>query len=82
MTASSTILHAVGDFTVDIMLAAILISGGVIGAQFGVRMASRLRGEQLRFLLAVLVLAVGLRLLYGLLVSPGDAFSVANLDQP
>lgn len=82
VTASSTILHAVGDFTVDIMLAAILISGGVIGAQFGVRMASRLRGEQLRFLLAVLVLAVGLRLLYGLLVSPGDAFSVANLDQP
>lgn len=82
VTASSTILHAVSDFTVDIMLAAILISGGVIGAQFGVRMASRLRGEQLRFLLAVLVLAVGARLLYGLLISPSDPFSVAIVDTP
>jgi uncharacterized membrane protein YfcA len=54
-----------------------LISGGVVGAQFGVRMAARLRGEQLRFLLALLVLAVGARLLYGLLVSPGDPFSIS-----
>lgn len=77
VTASSTILHAVSDFTVDIMLAGILISGGVIGAQYGVRMAARLRGEQLRFLLALLVLAVAARLLYGLLVSPSDPFSVS-----
>jgi len=81
VTASSTILHSVSDFTVDIVLAAILISGGVIGAQFGVRMAARLRGEQLRFLLALLVLAVGARLLYGLLVSPGDPFSI-SADMP
>jgi uncharacterized protein (TIGR02186 family) len=77
VTASSTILHSVSDYTVDIVLAGILISGGVIGAQFGVRMAARLRGEQLRFLLALLVLAVGARLLYGLLVSPGDPFSIS-----
>lgn len=77
VTAASTILHAVSDFTVDIVLAAILISGGVIGAQLGLRTASRMRGEQLRFWLALLVLAVGARLLYGLLVSPGDPFSVA-----
>lgn len=76
VTASSTILHAVSDFTVDMMLAVILIAGGVIGAQYGVRMAARLRGEQLRFLLALLVLAVAARLLYGLLVTPADPFSV------
>ncbi|HTO40884.1 MAG TPA: sulfite exporter TauE/SafE family protein [Rhizomicrobium sp.] len=76
VTASSTILHAVSDFTVDMMLAVILIAGGVIGAQYGVRMAARLRGEQLRFLLALLVLAVAVRLLYGLLVTPTDPFSV------
>jgi len=78
VTAASTILHSVSDFTVDIVLAGILISGGVIGAQFGLRAASRMRGEQLRFWLAVLVLAVGARLLYGLLVSPGDPFSVVD----
>jgi len=78
VTAASTILHSVSDFTVDIMLAGILIGGGVIGAQFGLRIGARMRGEQLRFWLAVLVLAVGARLLYGLLVSPGDPFSVAD----
>ncbi|HVZ69767.1 MAG TPA: sulfite exporter TauE/SafE family protein [Rhizomicrobium sp.] len=77
VTAASTILHAVSDFAVDIILAAILISGGVIGAQFGLRAAARMRGEQLRFWLALLVLAVAARLLYGLLVSPSDPFSVA-----
>jgi uncharacterized membrane protein YfcA len=76
VTASSTVLHAASDFTVDIVLAGILICGGVIGAQLGLRAAARMRGEQLRFWLAVLVLAVGARLLYGLLVSPGDPFSV------
>lgn len=79
VTAASTILHSVSDFAVDIVLAAILIAGGVIGAQFGLRVAARMRGEQLRFWLAVLVLAVAARLLYGLLVSPGDPFSVANV---
>jgi uncharacterized membrane protein YfcA len=79
VTAASTILHAVSDFTVDIVLGGILICGGVIGAQLGLRAAARMRGEQLRFWLAVLVLAVGARLLYGLLVSPGDPFSVVDV---
>ncbi|HUB85879.1 MAG TPA: sulfite exporter TauE/SafE family protein, partial [Rhizomicrobium sp.] len=45
VTASSTILHAIDDYSVDIVLAALLIIGGVIGVQFGVRMGDRLRGE-------------------------------------
>jgi uncharacterized membrane protein YfcA len=77
VTATTTILHAVDNYTVDIVLAAILILGGAMGAQFGVRMASRLRGEQLRLMLAVLVLAVGLRLLWGLVATPDDLYSLA-----
>jgi len=79
VTAVTTVLQAATNNNVDILLAALLISGGVIGAQFGVRMAARLRGEQLRFLLAVLVLAVGARLLYGLVATPIDLYSVTVL---
>jgi hypothetical protein len=76
VTAATTVLQATSNYTVDIMLAGILILGGVVGAQFGVRAGSRLRGEQLRLLLAILVLAVGARLLIGLVVTPADIFSV------
>ncbi|MGN6515144.1 MAG: sulfite exporter TauE/SafE family protein [Rhizomicrobium sp.] len=76
VTAASTVLHAINDYSVDIMLALLLILGGVIGVQLGVRMADRLRGEHLRLLLAVLVLAVALRLLFGLVATPADIFSV------
>ena len=72
----TTILQAVSNYTVDIMLALFLILGGVVGAQYGVRLASRIKGEMLRLLLAVLVLAVGARLLYGLLVNPHDVFTL------
>ena len=61
-------LQATSNYAVDIVLAAILIAGGVVGAQFGVRAGGKLRGEQIRFLLALLVLAVALRLLWGLVV--------------
>jgi uncharacterized membrane protein YfcA len=50
---------------------------GVIGAQYGVRVGQKLRGEQLRALLGLLVLAVGLRLAIGLVVTPDDIYSVA-----
>jgi uncharacterized membrane protein YfcA len=76
VTAMTTILHAVSDFSVDILLALFLILGGVIGAQYGVRMAAKIRGETLRLLLALLVLGVGLRLLYGLVVIPRDLYTV------
>jgi uncharacterized membrane protein YfcA len=76
VTAATTVLQATSNYNVDILLAGILILGGVVGAQFGVRIGARMRGEQLRLLLAVLVLAVGVRLLIGLVVTPADIFSV------
>jgi hypothetical protein len=78
VTATTTILQATSNYTVDAMLAIFLIVGGVIGAQYGVRVAARLRGEQLRLLLALLVLAVAGRLLFGLVATPDDPFSIAT----
>ncbi|MGH6828628.1 MAG: sulfite exporter TauE/SafE family protein [Rhizomicrobium sp.] len=75
----TTLLQATSNFAVDIVLGAILVVGGVIGAQFGVRAGARLRGEQIRLLLALLVLAVGARLLWGLIVPPKDIYSLGGL---
>lgn len=77
VAAATTLFQAVNNYSVDIVLAAILVVGGAIGAQFGVRMTSRLRGEHLRLLLACLVLAVALRLLVGLILKPEDIFSLS-----
>ncbi len=66
VTAVTTVLQAVNNHAVDAVLALLLVLGGVVGAQFGVRAAARLRGEHLRLLLALLVIAVAVRLLYGL----------------
>ena len=77
VAALTTVLQATSNYAVDIMLAAILILGGVVGAQFGARAGDKLRGEQLRLLLALLVLAVCLRLLWGLIVKPSDIYSVS-----
>jgi hypothetical protein len=76
VTAITTILHAVNARTVDIVLALLLLVGGVVGAQIGARMGGRLRGEQLRALLAFLVLAVSIRVAYELLVTPPDPYVV------
>jgi uncharacterized membrane protein YfcA len=77
VTAATTFLQATQNYSVDAMLAIFLIFGGVIGAQYGVRVAARLRGEQLRLLLALLVLAVGARLLVSLVARPDDLYSLA-----
>ena len=74
----TTLLQATSNYAVDIVLAAILVVGGVVGAQFGVRAGAKLRGEQIRFLLALLVLAVALRLLWGLVVTPADCYSIGG----
>ncbi len=76
VTAAATILHSADNYSVDLVLAGLLIVGGVIGAQFGVRLGGKLRGEQMRFLLALLTLAVAARLLYSLVVTPHDVFSL------
>ncbi|WP_424982117.1 sulfite exporter TauE/SafE family protein [Maritalea sp. S77] len=75
--AATTILHAVNSQTVDIVLAFTLMTGSVIGAQFGVSAGQYLRGDQLRALLAIIVLAVALRFALSLLLTPSDPFSVA-----
>jgi len=74
----TTLLQATSNYAVDIVLAAILVVGGVVGAQFGVRAGAKLRGEQIRFLLAVLVLAVALKLLWDLVVTPADFYSIGG----
>jgi uncharacterized membrane protein YfcA len=77
VTAATTILHATQNQTVDVTLALLLMAGGVIGAQFGAIAGQRLRGEQLRFLLAGIVLLVALRLAWSLVANPGELFSLA-----
>jgi uncharacterized protein len=74
--ASATILHAVTNHLVDAVLALILMVGGVIGAQFGARAGQNIRGERLRLLLGLLVLAVGLRFAIGLFLRPDDVYSI------
>ena len=63
--------------TVDAVLALVLLTGGVVGAQIGSRFAGRLPGEPLRGLLALLVLAVALRIIFGLVVPPDDVFTLS-----
>ena len=77
VTAAATVLHAVDNFAVDIVLALFLILGGVFGVQYGVRVGAKLRGEQLRFFLALLVLAVAARLFVDMVATPADRYSVA-----
>ncbi|MBO3758885.1 sulfite exporter TauE/SafE family protein [Ciceribacter sp. L1K23] len=77
VTAYTTVVQAMTNYSVDVVLAFILMIAGVIGAQYGVRVGQRLRGEQLRALLGLLVLAVGLRLAIELVITPEDLFSVA-----
>lgn len=75
--AITTLMHAISSNTVDIMLAVLLIVGKVVGAQIGTRLGARLRAEQLRVLLALLVLAVCGKLALDLVLPPADLFSIA-----
>ncbi len=73
---SATVLHAATNHLVDAVLALILMVGGVIGAQFGAHAGQRIRGEWLRLLLGLLVLAVGLRFAFELVLRPDDLYSI------
>jgi uncharacterized membrane protein YfcA len=74
--AVTTLLQAMQNKAVDVVLALLLIVGGVIGAQFGAAAGARLKGEQLRFLLAGLVLLVCLRIGWDLMIKPTEIFSI------
>ena len=72
----ATMLHAVTNHLVDAVLALILMVGGVTGAQFGARAGQKIRGEHLRLLLGLLVLAVGIRFAFELGIKPAELFTV------
>lgn len=78
VTGLVTVLHSVQNQAVDVLLALLLLTGGVIGAQFGARAGEKLRGEHLRLLLGLLVLLVGARLGYDLIATPTDMFSLSG----
>ncbi len=77
--AIATVMHSVASQTVDVVLAFVLMIGGVIGAQLGASLGQALRGEQMRALLGTLVLLVGLRFAYGLVDPQGELFRVMVL---
>lgn len=79
VTATTTVMHATSNQSVDIVLASLLILSGVIGAQFGTVAGSKLKGEQLRFLLAALVLLVCMRIGWDLISTPDELFSLDHL---
>ena len=76
VTGFTTIMHAINSQTVDMMLAFLLIMGGVVGAQIGARLSTRLKAEQLRIMLAILVLTVSFKIALDLLLQPAELFSV------
>ena len=73
-TSLTSVLQAGRNQTVDIVLATLLLIGGVMGAQLGARASSRFRAEELRALLALIVLIVGLRMGFGLFITPDEPF--------
>jgi uncharacterized membrane protein YfcA len=81
VAAFTSMLHAITNYTVDIMLSVLLLIGGVIGAQVGTQIGSRLKAEQLRILLAVLVLAVCFKILLDLVIMPTELYSVGPVGE-
>ena len=78
VTAFTTMLHATTNYTVDIVLAVLLLVGGVIGAQFGTILGAKLKAEQLRILLAIMVLLVCAKLAFDLIVQPAELFTLGS----
>ena len=76
VTGFTTMLHATTNYTVDIVLAVLLLVGGVIGAQIGTRIGVYMKAEQLRILLALMVLLVCGKLAMDLLLTPSELFSL------
>ena len=77
VTANSTFFQSYLNQTVDIVLSALMILGGVIGAQIGVRIGSQLKAEYLRGILAILVLLVCAKILTDLILTPSDLFTTS-----
>ena len=78
VTGVTTFLHASKNFSVDIILASLLLIGGVIGAQIGTRLGLKLKAEQLRVLLAILVLSMCFKITLELFVSPQEIYALSR----
>ena len=78
LTAATTLLQASVNQNVDVVLAAILMAGGVIGAQFGTAAGQKLKGEELRFLLATFILFVCARFAWQLIAPPTELYSIGG----
>jgi len=79
VTANVTFLQAVNNQTVDIVLALLLVVGSVVGAQIGARVGEKLRGEEVRVALGLIVLAVCARVAWTLVATPDDVFSLGRI---
>jgi uncharacterized membrane protein YfcA len=79
VTAATTMVHAITTRAVDIVLAALLLVGGVIGAQYGALLTLRVKPDFLRLALAVIILLVALRMALGLAWRPEEIFSIEYL---
>jgi uncharacterized membrane protein YfcA len=78
--AIATILHAATNHLVDVVLALLLMTGGVIGAQFGARAGQKLAADRLRLLLGLLIVLVGLRFAFDLILTPRDVYSIRAME--
>ncbi|MDG2340648.1 MAG: sulfite exporter TauE/SafE family protein [Paracoccaceae bacterium] len=76
VTGFTTLLHATTNYTVDMALAVLLLIGGVFGAQIGARIGVYLKAEQLRILLALMVMAVCAKLALDLLIMPSELYNI------
>jgi hypothetical protein len=81
ITANVTILQAITTNTVDVVLAMLMLTSSVIGAQFGTRLGIKMPAEQLRAMLAVMVLAVVVKLALGLIITPDNPFTMVMLEK-
>ncbi len=82
VTAFTTVMQAVQNNSVDIVLGAPLMLGGVIGAVYGAEMAQRIKAEYLRGLLGLLVVAVAIRMAAGLVLTPTEVYSIEQSHGP
>jgi uncharacterized membrane protein YfcA len=78
VTAATALLQATVNQSVDAVLALLLLVTGVVGAQIGARMSAKIKGEHLRVMLAVIVLAVAIRLAFDLVIPPSEVFSLGG----
>lgn len=81
ITANVTILQAINTQTVDVMLAFLMLTGSVIGAQFGTKIGLKIPAEQLRAMLAIMVLTVVIKLAFDLIITPDNPFTILAVER-